>query len=143
MTPGIFWTLLMIMFTIGEVATVGLTSIWFALGALVTIVAVGLGAGYTMQAVVFLATTGLSMMMLRPMVQKYLKPNRHATNADRLVGTMAVVTETIDNISNIGAVQVHGQYWSAHSAHDVIIPAESKVKILEIKGVKLVVELVA
>lgn len=137
---SVFWLVAFVLFTLGEAASVGLTSIWFALGALATLISVGLGATVTVQAVVFLAVSGLSMLLLRPVVKNYLKPHHQATNADRLIGQIALVTETIDNITNVGAVQINGQIWTANSAHDVIIPAENKVKILEIQGVRLIVE---
>lgn len=137
---SVFWLVAFVVFTLGEAATVGLTSIWFALGALATLISVGLGASITVQAVVFLGVSGLSMLMLRPMVKTYLKPNQQATNADRLVGQVALVTETIDNITNMGAVQINGQIWSAVSGDDVVIPEKTKVKILEIQGVRLIVE---
>lgn len=140
MTPSIFWLLVFVLFAIGEAATVGLTSIWFAFGGLCALIASGITTNITVQVVVFLAATGLSMLLLRPMVQHYLKPNHQATNADRIIGKTVLVTMTIDNILCEGEVQVHGQLWSAQSAHDVIIPAQSKVRILEIQGVRLIVE---
>lgn len=140
MTASVFWLIVLVLFTAGEAATVGLTSIWFALGALASLVALGLGAGITLQAVVFLTTSALSMLLVRPVVQTYLKVDKQATNADRLIGATALVTLTIDNIVNQGEVQVSGQLWSAVSAHDVVIPEKSKVRILEIQGVKLIVE---
>lgn len=140
MTPSVFWLIVFVLFTIGEAVTEGLTSIWFALGALATLIAVGLGAGITMQAVVFLGVSAACMYFLRPLTKNYLKTTKTATNADRLIGTTALVTETIDNVLYSGSVRVNGQFWSAISAHDVLIPSEAKVKILEIRGVKLVVE---
>ncbi|MFI3254302.1 MAG: NfeD family protein [Eubacteriales bacterium] len=142
MSPSVFWLIIFILFTVGEAVTEGLTSIWFALGAFATLIAIGFGAGITTQAVVFLTFSALSMILLRPMAKNYLKPHTTATNADRLIGTTAMVTETIDNIVNSGEVQINGQYWSATSAHDVVIPDKSRVKILEIQGVKLIVEVV-
>lgn len=141
MTPSVFWLIIFIMFTIGEAVTEGLTSIWFALGALATLIAIGLGAGISMQAVVFLTVSAISMILLRPMAKKYLKTTATATNADRLIGATALATETIDNVLSTGVVQIHGQLWSATSAHDVVIPPRCKVKILGIQGVKLIVEL--
>lgn len=141
MTPSVFWLIVFVLFTVGEAATVGLASIWFALGALATLISVGFGAGITMQAVVFISVTALSMLVFRPLVQKVLKPNHQATNANRLIGTTALVTVTIDNIVNQGEVQVPGQLWSAISVNDMVIPEKSKVRVLEIKGAKLLVEL--
>lgn len=137
---SVFWLVAFVLFTIGEAATVGLTSIWFAIGALASLISVGLGASIKLQAGVFLFVSGASMVLFRPMVKNYLKPGHEATNADSLVGKIALVTETVDNITNTGSLQIRGQYWSAISAHDVVIPSDTKVRILEIQGVKLVVE---
>ncbi len=141
MTPSIFWLIVFILFTAGEALTEGLTSIWFAVGALASLIVVGLGASITVQAFVFLGVSALCMLYLRPLSKKHFIPKKTATNADRLIGASALVTETVDNILASGAVKINGQFWSAVSAHDVVIPEQSKVKILEIQGVKLVVEL--
>ena len=65
-----------------------------------------------------------------------------ATNADRVIGAQALVTETINNTQAQGQVKVSGQVWSARAAQDVVIPAGRDVKILRIEGVKVIVETV-
>lgn len=140
MSPSVFWLIVFVLCTVIEASTVGLFFIWFAFGALATLIATGFSISISVQAVIFLAVSGASMLFLRPMAQKHLKPNHQATNADRLIGQTALVTETIDNIVTRGAVTINGQNWSAVSAHDVVIPSDSKVRILEIQGVRLIVE---
>lgn len=142
MSPSIFWVIVFVACTCAEAASVGLFLIWFAVGALSALISVGLGATPIVQAVVFLAVSGLTMLFVRPIVKNYIKVGNQATNADRLIGSIAVVSEAIDNITNIGTVQVEGQFWSAKSTHDVIIPMNAKVRILEIQGVKLLVEMI-
>lgn len=137
---SIFWLVAFVLFTVIEATTVGLTSIWFALGALCTLITVGLGASIKLQALIFLSVSGLSMLLLRPLVKKFLQPGHLATNANSLIGKIALVTETVDNITNVGEVKIQGQHWSAVSAHDIVIPADTKVRILEIQGVRLFVE---
>ena len=63
-----------------------------------------------------------------------------ATNADRVIGSTALVTETIDNAQAQGQVKVNGQVWSARSAQDIVIPAGTDVRVLRIEGVKVMVE---
>lgn len=140
MTPSVFWLIVFVLFTIGEAVTVGLTSIWFALGALATLLVTALGASIPLQATIFILVSALSMVMVRPLVKNLLKPSHQATNADRLIGATALVTITIDNILNQGEVQINGQLWSAESTSDAVIPEKTKVRILEIKGVRLIVE---
>ena len=125
----IFWLAAFIVFAIGEAVTVGLVSVWFAVGALAGLFAAALGAGLWLQIAVFLGVSALKS-----------KPS--ATNADRVIGAQALVTETIDNAQAQGQVRVKGQVWSARSAQDVVIPAGRDVKVLRIEGVKVIVETV-
>ena len=74
------------------------------------------------------------------MAKKFLTPRYQATNADRVLGRTARVTETIDNDSASGAVYVDGKTWTARSADGSVLPAGSRVEIRRMEGVKLIVE---
>ena len=136
----IFWLAAFIVFAIGEAVTVGLVSVWFAVGALAALFATALGAGLWLQITVFLGVSALALALLKPLSSKFLKPRVSATNADRVIGSAALVTETIDNTQAKGQVKVNGQVWSARSAQDIVIPAGTDVKVLRIEGVKVIVE---
>lgn len=134
------WLIVLIVFAVGEAVSVGLTSIWFAVGALGGLIAAGLGAPPWVQVVVFLVLSGLTMLLVRPLAKKYLTPRYQPTNADRVIGKTAVVTEEIDNLKGTGLVSISGQAWTARSAHDVVIQSGREVKVLRIEGVKVFVE---
>ena len=138
----IFWLAAFIVFAIGEAVTVGLVSVWFAVGALAGLFAAALGAGLWLQIVIFLGVSALALALFKPLSSKFLKPKVSATNADRVIGSPALVTETIDNTQARGQVKVNGQIWSARSAQDVVIPTGRDVKVLRIEGVKVIVETV-
>lgn len=138
----IFWLAAFIVFAIGEAVTVGLVSVWFAVGALAALFATALGAGLWLQITVFLGVSALALALFKPLSSKFLKPRVSATNADRVIGSAALVTETIDNTQAKGQVKVNGQVWSARSAQDTVIPAGTDVKVLRIGGVKVIVETV-
>lgn len=137
----IFWLGAFIVFAVGEAVTVGLVSIWFAVGALAGLFATALGAGLWLQIAVFLGVSALALALVKPLTGKFLRPKTSATNADRVIGASALVTETIDNAQAQGQVKVNGQAWSARSAQDIVIPEGREVKILRIEGVKVMVEL--
>ena len=99
-----------------------------------------LGGSIWIQIVVFLVLSGLSLALIRPFAARLLKTSRTPTNADRVIGKTAVVTEAIDNVEGKGQVNVSGQVWSARSEHDVVIPTGTEVRVLRIEGVKLFVE---
>ena len=112
----IFWLAALILFGVGEAVTVGLTSIWFALGSLGALIVSSLGFGFWPQFITFVVLSAISMALLRPIARKLLKPNYSATNADRVLGTTGLVTEEINNIAGKGLVNLSGQVWSARSS---------------------------
>ncbi len=137
----IVWLVLLILFAVGEAVTVGLTSVWFAAGSLVALIAALLGASLWLQIALFIIVSLLCLLAVRPLARKYLTPKLQATNADRAIGAEARVTEAIDNVQGKGAVTIGGIVWSARSANDEAIPAGAMVKVLRIEGVKVFVEL--
>ena len=130
---------LLVIFGIVEAATVGLTSIWFAAGALVAMVAALLHAPLWAQIVLFLAVSFVALLLMRPLAKKYLTPSFQPTNADRIIGQEAVVTETIDNLKGRGLVSVDGTVWTARAEDEQPIAAGTVVKVLRIEGVKVFV----
>ena len=134
------WTALLILFGIGEAITIGLTSIWFAAGALVALAVSLLGGPLWLQVVMFLVVSILCMLAIRPFAQKYLNNKVEPTNADRIIGSEVLVTERISNLRAEGAVSVGGLTWSARSADDSEIAKGTLVRIVRIEGVKVYVE---
>ena len=137
----IVWLVLLLLFSLGEAVTVGLTSIWFAAGALAALVCALLGGPMWLQIVLFLAVSVLCLLAVRPLAKKFINDKVQPTNADRILGAQARVTEDIDNIQGKGAVTIGGITWSARSEGGQPIPAGSLVRILRIEGVKVFVEL--
>ncbi len=141
MTPEIFfWIALLLIFSIGEGITVGLTSIWFALGALGALLVAAAGANQWVQGIVFILLSGLCLVLLRPVAKKMLNTKMVATNADRIIGAHAIVTEEIDNLKGTGLANVAGQIWTARSQDDTVISAGILVEICSIQGVKIIVK---
>ena len=135
----IIWLIILVLFGIGEAVTVGLTSIWFALGALGALIVSQLGLGFWPQIITFIVLSALSMLLVRPFAKKFLRPGYSPTNADRVIGARAVVTEEIDNLEGRGMVTVNGARWTARSADGTVIPKDTRVTILRIEGVKVFV----
>lgn len=137
----IFWLVLLIVAIVAEVMTMGLTTIWFAGGALVAILAAVLHAPIWLQIVLFFLVSLLLLAFTRPVAVKYFNKDRVRTNVESMVGRQAVVTGEIDNIQSIGQVTLSGQEWSARSTDDrVRIPVGSVVDVVSVSGVKLIVK---
>ena len=139
MTMKITWLALLILFGVGEAITVGLTSVWFAIGSLGGLVCAMLGGSIWLQIGVFLVLSGLSLALVRPLAKRFLAPGYSATNADRVIGKEAVVIQEINNLLGQGQVKIAGQAWTARSQDDCVIPEGTIVTVLRIEGVKVYV----
>lgn len=139
----IMWLVLLIVFAASEAITVGLTTIWFAAGALAALIAALLGGPLWVQITLFLAVSLLCLAAVRPLAKKHLNDKVEPTNADRVIGAEAQVTEDIDNIHGKGAVIIRGMTWSARSQDGGPVAAGTMVKVLRIEGVKVFVEPIA
>lgn len=137
----IYWLILFIILLVIEIATLGLTTIWFAAGALVAFIAAVLGLGVGIQIILFFLSSLILLIFTRPIAVRYLNKTRTKTNAESLLGKTAVVTESIDNLRNMGTAVINGQEWTARAlSDDIRIEKDTEVTIIEIKGVKLMVE---
>ena len=136
----IIWLVLLLLFAGVEAASVGLTSIWFAAGALCALIAALLGGQLWLQIALFLTVSALCLLAVRPLAGRHLNSKVEATNADRVIGQRAQVTEDIDNIRGKGAVVIRGVAWTARSEDGLPVPAGSLVRVLRIEGVKVFVE---
>ena len=124
-----------------EIATMGLTTIWFAGGALVSAILAALNAPLWLQIVAFFVVSLILLYLTRPVAVKYFNKDRVKTNVESLIGRQAIVISEIDNLQGIGQVTVGGQDWSARSVKDdVQLPVGSVVVVRSVSGVKLIVE---
>ena len=136
----ILWAGLLLLFVIIEAITVQLVSIWFALGALGGVISAACKADFSVQIAVFLVLSIIALILTRPLVKKFFTSKLQSTNADRVIGKQAVVTEEINNIMANGSVKVLGNVWTARSADESIIPKDTIVIVEKIDGVKLIVK---
>ena len=82
MSPMI-WLAALILFGIGEAVTVGLTSIWFALGSLGALIVSALGFGFWPQFIVFVILSAVSMALIRPIAKTGGGDHRTGHRGDR------------------------------------------------------------
>lgn len=138
----IFWLILLIVAIAIEALTLGLTSIWFAGGALVAILVAALNLPVIVQVIAFVVVSLVLLIFTRPIAVKYFNKSRIRTNVESMVGKQAIVISEIDNLQGIGQVTVNGQEWSARSANDKVgFQVGEVVRIVAVNGVKLVVKM--
>ncbi len=135
----IIWLVIAAILIVSEIVSLGLTTIWFAGGAIVAAVLAHFGAHWIVQILVFAIVSFVLLVLTRPIAQKHLMKDMEKTNIDGLIGMTGLVTETIDNTKAEGVVILDGKEWTARSVNGEIIEKDSKVKVDSISGVKLMV----
>lgn len=131
------WFGIMLAFLVVEAACpLHLVSIWFAVGALTSMIAAALHASIVVQIVLFVAVSAVLLISLWPFTRKFLKPKLAKTNVDAVLGQQGHVTEAIDNIDAVGQVKLGGMYWTARSVSGEKIPKGTLVRVERIEGVK-------
>ena len=137
----IIWLALTAVLLIIEIATLGLTTIWFAAGALFAFFAALLGMNQGIQIGVFVVVSVVLLFFTRPLAVKYLNTKPIKTNTEALVGKTARVIVDINNLKSQGQVVINGLEWTARSSDDtVVFKIGDAVTIVGIEGVKLIVE---
>ncbi len=137
----IFWLVAALIFIVIEIATIGLASIWFAAGALGALLVAVLHGNVIIQTLVFLLISVVLLCMTRPWARKYINSRTQKTNVDSLIGEKTILTETVNNLDATGKAVVLGKEWTVRAKNqNDIIESGALVKVVEISGVKLLVE---
>ncbi|MCL2128590.1 MAG: NfeD family protein [Treponema sp.] len=135
------WVALVIIFALIEVFTLGLTTVWFAISALVMVFLSFLKIPLPFQVFIFLIMSALLLVFTRPVAIKKFKMGKEKTNVDSLIGKHALVIKKIGEFEK-GEVKINGLIWSARSEDNSDIAEETKCEVLRVEGVQLVVRAV-
>ena len=128
----VLWVLLIIAFVIGELISVGLTSIWFAAGALAALLLALLGVGPLVQFAVFLIVSIVLLLSTRSWAQRFINSRTQKTNADSIIGQTIRIAERVSNRDQTGMAIVHGQEWTVRArSDDEVIEKDQNAKVVE------------
>lgn len=133
------WFVLLVLFIVVEAVTVNMVSAWFTIGSLAALVGSLLGAKLWLQVVLFLAVSGISLALLRPLARRYFTPRITRTNVDALAGKTCLCIGDINNLTGTGQVRIGDVEWSARSSTGEPIPTGTQVRIDRVEGVKVYV----
>ncbi len=133
----IIWFIVFTVLLIIELATVNLVTIWFAIGAVASIITTFFTSSVWIQMIVFVIVSLLALLATKPLMKRFKHFDVVPTNSDRVIGKVGEVTKSIEK-NQYGEVKVYGNTWTATS--DKPIREGTRVKVLSIDGVKLVVE---
>ena len=140
-SPAIIWLIISIVLAVIELSTLGLVTIWFAIGAIVSMIVALLGANIWVQLICFILVSVVILVAVRPLAEKYINRNIKKTNIDAVIGRKLIAKTDIDNIRGTGKVDMDGSTWLAKSSIDeVTIRAGEEVVVVKVQGAKLIVE---
>ena len=135
------WLGIFIVLLIFELATTGLTTIWFAAGALVSFIVAVCNGPLWLEIVLFFVISIAMLLLTRPIIKKLLKTGETRTNVESIVGEQVRIIEEVNNFNSTGVALVGAQEWTARAEADTdIIPIDSMAEVVGIKGVKLIVK---
>jgi len=132
------WVALVIIFAIIEIFTLGLTTVWFALGALVMVFLSFIKIPLSVQILIFLAISAALLIFTRPVAIKKFKMGKEKTNVESFAGKHVLITKAIREFEK-GEAKLNGLTWTARSENDAEIAAGTKCAIIRVEGVQLIV----
>lgn len=135
----LIWLVSIAVFLVIEILTLGLTTIWFAGGALVAFLAGICGANIVIQIVLFFVVSFIMLLGVRPSACRKFNNKRIKTNVESLIGAECKVLEQIDNFNQKGTVLLDGKEWTARSSEDRVLEVGERVQVVKISGVKVYV----
>ncbi|WP_051110573.1 NfeD family protein [Longispora albida] len=107
----------------------------FGFGALLAAGAAALGAPEWAQLLVFGAGSGLSLMLLRPVLRRHrlARSGSIPVGIEAIEGSEALVLETVDG--RRGMIKIGGEIWTAraYDATQIIEPGE-RVQVMKVDG---------
>ena len=126
----IIWLITALILLIVEIFTVSFGVVCFSLGAVFAALGAYLGLSVLWQLLIFSVVSFIAFAFIRPFVVKFLlkKKDEVLTNADAIVGRVAIVTEEINSENNTGRVKIDGDDWKAEASE--IIAVGEKVEVI-------------
>ncbi len=137
---SIYWLILLALLLLIEIFTLGLTTVWFAGGALISFIVSMFTTNLFIQLPIFFIVSFLLLFLTRPIALRYFNKQRVKTNYEGLIGKEGKVTVRVDNFNNSGEVILNGQEWTARALDDkATFEVNERVVVKEIVGVKLII----
>ena len=134
------WAGVFIATLIFEILTEELVSIWFSVGGFVAFVlALFKVNNLTIQILVFVGVSVVLLFSARRFFKKLLQNSKEKTNMDLIIGSTHRLLKAVSE-DGAGEIKVNGVVWNVSSSNGQEIAEGEKVKIIEVKGNKLIAE---
>ena len=135
------WLIAAGIFFVAEIITIGFLIFWLGIGALLAMVVSFFTSNIIIQTAVFVISSTILIFATKPLVNKITKNDKTVpTNVYSIIGKRGIVIEDINLVEGKGQIKVDGEVWSAICNGNVTIPSGTEITVLEIGGVKALVE---
>jgi membrane protein implicated in regulation of membrane protease activity len=137
----VIWLVLFVLALVIEAVGTDLVSIWFAAGALVSLILSLIpGVSWWIELIVFMVISIATLCCFRPLVHKYMRRDLINSNIDEMKGKKGVMVAKIDMLHQ-GECKINDVTWTAIGANEKdVIPEGSVVEVLAVSGNKLIVK---
>jgi len=137
----VIWLSLFVSALVIEAIGTDLVSIWFAAGALVSLILSLIpGVSWWIELIVFIVISMATLCCFRPLVHKYMRRDLINSNIDEMKGKKGVMVAKIDMLHH-GECKINDVTWTAIGANEKdVIPVGSVVEVLAVSGNKLIVK---
>jgi membrane protein implicated in regulation of membrane protease activity len=134
MDEWVLWMIAAGLLAVGEMFTLSFFLGPVAIAAVTAAIVALAGGGVALQWIVFIAMSGASVAVLRPIARRHLRtPMQLRTGTAALIGCPAIVMERVDGRG--GQVKIRGEVWSARSFdEDEAYEPGTRVEVLKIDG---------
>ena len=133
------WVGMALFLGFAEIATAGLFMLPFAAGAVIAAALAWAGVEPVVQLVVFIASSVVFLILLQVWGRRDAESPQQI-GANRIVGSMATVLESVDRASGTGRVRMDTEQWRATTDGSEVIESGTEVRVVEVRGARLVVE---
>ena len=133
----ILWGIVILLFILLEVFTFNLVALWFIAGALVSFALSFFVDSFATQLLVFGIVSLISLMLTKPLADKYMINKIAKNNAEYLVGKKGIVLKAPTKSTLVGQAKVDGKQWTISSSDK--LKADDDIEVIDIEGIKLIV----
>lgn len=137
---SIIWLVIFLVLLVIEIFTLGLTTIWFAIGAIAAYIATLADANYVVQITLFLVISLITLIATRPLAVKYFNKSAIKTNVEGIIGKQVVITQRIADKTATGKAMLDGEVWMARSIDGQELNEGENAQIVAVEGVKLMLK---
>lgn len=135
------WLAVVAVSLIVEFFTWDLTSIWFAVAGLVSLILSAIdGINWVWQLGVFIVVSAVLIIFVRQICKKLLLKSDEKTNVDAFIGKHTKLVTGISDADHLGTVKFNGITWSALTENGTALESGAEVEIVRVDGNKMIVK---